>query len=295
MDLTTLSNHELISEIKGLRGTEREVTVKIIYHLMEIERRGLVLSLGYSGLFDYCMRGLGYSEGSTCRRLSAMTAFTTNPELSALYLDGKLSLAAISAAQVALRDKVAKVEDISGKSFNEIKALVAPVVESRPKEVIKPVIVKSSAPLFNDTPKEERYEIRFSISKETFQKLSQAKDKLSNSLKRDLSVEALVSKLIDNYLSPKERAVAALSSKIRYIPRALRRAVYKRDNGRCSFVSPTGQCCTESRYLHIDHILPFAKGGKTEISNLRLLCSAHNKLCAERHFGREYIKHKINS
>ena len=222
-----------------------------------------------------------------------MKAFTTNPELSSLYLEGKLSLAAISAAQVALRDKVARVEDISGKSVNEIKALVAPVVESKPKEVIKPVIVKSSAPLFNNTPKEERYEIRFSISKESYQKLTQAKDKLSNSLKRDLTVEGLVSKLVEHYLSPKERRAATISSKLRYIPSSLRRRVFERDHGCCSYVSADGQRCTESKFLHIDHIVPFAKGGKTEISNLRLLCSQHNKLCAEQQFGRAFIEQKI--
>jgi len=32
--------------------------------------------------------------------------------------------------------------------------------------------------------------------------------------------------------------------------------------------------------------VPFALGGKTEISNLRLLCSAHNKLEAEKVFGK---------
>jgi 5-methylcytosine-specific restriction endonuclease McrA len=41
--------------------------------------------------------------------------------------------------------------------------------------------------------------------------------------------------------------------------------------------------------LQIDHIVPFAKGGKTEASNLRTLCRAHNLLMAELEFGREKV------
>ena len=293
MNLTALSNLELIKEIQKLTGTEREVTLKILYHLIEIEDRKLAIQLGYSCLYAYCVRELKYSEPSAYRRVAASESLKLNPELGELFLAGKVTLCTMAAARVALREKRAEVTQIIGRSKSEVQALLAPTVESKPKEVIKPVIVKSSAPLFNNTPKEERYEIRFSISKESYQKLTQAKDKLSNSLKRDLTVEGLVSKLVEHYLSPKERRAATISSKLRYIPSSLRRRVFERDHGCCSYVSPDGQRCTESKFLHIDHIVPFAKGGKTELSNLRLLCSQHNKLCAEQQFGKAFIEQKI--
>jgi hypothetical protein len=71
----------------------------------------------------------------------------------------------------------------------------------------------------------------------------------------------------------------------RYIPQGVRDAVHVRDGGRCAFVDRHGRRCTETRYLHIDHIQPFARGGSHDPHNLRLLCSAHNQLMAARVFG----------
>ena len=45
--------------------------------------------------------------------------------------------------------------------------------------------------------------------------------------------------------------------------------------------------------LEIDHIVPVARGGKTEIKNLRVLCSAHNILAAMEVFGSGFVLQKI--
>jgi hypothetical protein len=75
----------------------------------------------------------------------------------------------------------------------------------------------------------------------------------------------------------------------RHIPKYVRQSVIERDQGQCCFVSENGVRCTSKAGLQIDHIAPFAKGGLTELSNLRTLCSAHNLYEAERAFGREKI------
>jgi 5-methylcytosine-specific restriction endonuclease McrA len=75
----------------------------------------------------------------------------------------------------------------------------------------------------------------------------------------------------------------------RYIPKHVRQSVIERDQGQCCFVSENGMRCTSKAGLQIDHIAPFAKGGLTELSNLRTLCPAHNLYEAERAFGREKI------
>ena len=63
MNLENLSDYELLNAVCQLQGNEREVTLKIIYHLIEIERRKLYFAQGYSSMFDYCTRKLKYSEG----------------------------------------------------------------------------------------------------------------------------------------------------------------------------------------------------------------------------------------
>ncbi len=75
----------------------------------------------------------------------------------------------------------------------------------------------------------------------------------------------------------------------RYIPRAVRRAVWARDAGRCRFVSATGRRCESRSGLEIDHVRPVSLGGTNEAGNLRLLCRAHNQLEAERRLGAEFM------
>ena len=138
-----------------------------------------------------------------------------------------------------------------------------------------------------NTVSEERYEIRFSVSKEVFEQFQEAKLKLSNSLGSCLTVEGVFSKLLESYLKPATRKVSKVNTNSRYIARSVKREVQDRDAGTCSYVSPDGTKCCENRYLQYDHIRPFAFGGKTDAENLRLLCPAHNRLAAEKAFGKE--------
>lgn len=64
-------------------------------------------------------------------------------------------------------------------------------------------------------------------------------------------------------------------SKSREIPDKLRYKVLKRDNFKCCAcgASPAKNPSVE---LHIDHIIPFSKGGETVIENLQCLCSKCN-------------------
>jgi 5-methylcytosine-specific restriction endonuclease McrA len=67
----------------------------------------------------------------------------------------------------------------------------------------------------------------------------------------------------------------AASGRSRYIPAAVRRAVWARDEGRCAFIGAQGRC-TERAMLEFHHAVPFADGGLTTTENLQLRCRAHN-------------------
>lgn len=60
------------------------------------------------------------------------------------------------------------------------------------------------------------------------------------------------------------------------IPAEIRRAVWARDGGRCTFIGPDGSRCQSRRMLEIDHRTPRAFGGADAAANLRLLCRPHN-------------------
>ena len=54
----------------------------------------------------------------------------------------------------------------------------------------------------------------------------------------------------------------------------LRFEVMKRDNYRCKICGASSE---DGVHLHVDHIIPIAKGGKTEMSNLQTLCERCNR------------------
>jgi 5-methylcytosine-specific restriction endonuclease McrA len=78
----------------------------------------------------------------------------------------------------------------------------------------------------------------------------------------------------------------------RHIPAEVRRAVWKRDGGQCTFTSDTGHRCEERKDVQFDHVDAYARGGQASIGGIRLLCRAHNQHEAERTFGAEFMHHK---
>ena len=78
----------------------------------------------------------------------------------------------------------------------------------------------------------------------------------------------------------------------RGIPAAVRRAVWERDRGQCTFVSESGKRCASTRVIEFDHEEPVARGGTSSVENLRLRCRGHNQYAAEQAFGAEFMKRK---
>jgi len=51
---------------------------------------------------------------------------------------------------------------------------------------------------------------------------------------------------------------------------AVKRAVFVRDGGCCSYVDERGVRCGENRYLELHHLQPHAQGGRHVAANLTL-------------------------
>jgi 5-methylcytosine-specific restriction endonuclease McrA len=109
-------------------------------------------------------------------------------------------------------------------------------------------------------------------------------------------LERLEAKRYGKTTSPRKSVEEAnTSTSSRYIPAPVRRAVYERDGGRCSYVDTTGRRCSETKNLEFHHILPFGRGGDHDPSNVRLACRTHNVLAAERDYGRGVMERYRNS
>ncbi len=79
----------------------------------------------------------------------------------------------------------------------------------------------------------------------------------------------------------------------RYLPSSVREHLLERAGYQCEFRGPGGVRCTARTRLEVDHIDPVGKGGSRGEENLRVFCRGHNLLCAEREFGEEFMRGKI--
>ena len=82
---------------------------------------------------------------------------------------------------------------------------------------------------------------------------------------------------------------ADTSPGVRGISAAVKRAVWKRDRGQCTFIGAQGERCPERHRLEFHHDEPYALGGDRSVDNVRLACPAHNAYMAELDFGKEKI------
>ncbi len=90
--------------------------------------------------------------------------------------------------------------------------------------------------------------------------------------------------------APKWKYAGKVKKLSRAIPSELKRCIWERDEGQCTYVHPaTKQRCASKYLLQIDHIKPFSLGGKSELNNLRLLCAGHNQFRSEKTFGKKMI------
>jgi hypothetical protein len=102
--LQHLQDAVLLSQIKHLVQSERELLIKILHHLREIERRRLFSDLGYKSLFDYAVHELKYSEGQASRRIQAMRLLKEIPEVEEKIATGSLNLSSVQQAQSFFRE-----------------------------------------------------------------------------------------------------------------------------------------------------------------------------------------------
>jgi len=79
----------------------------------------------------------------------------------------------------------------------------------------------------------------------------------------------------------------------RHVAVAVRAEVWRRDEGRCTFIGTEGHRCAATHQLQLHHIEPHARGGPATVANLTLRCAPHNRHDAERDFGAAHVRRKI--
>jgi hypothetical protein len=145
-----------------------------------------------------------------------------------------------------------------------------------------------------------RYAVQVTVDQETHDLLREAKELLGHSvpsgdvaevLKRALAL--LVQKLkAQKYGSRSRPRPQDGEPNGRHVPAEIRRIVSERDGDQCTFRSADGRRCEARSPLELDHIRPFACGGRTTVANLRLLCRPHNLHMARFAYGGDHVRER---
>jgi 5-methylcytosine-specific restriction endonuclease McrA len=152
------------------------------------------------------------------------------------------------------------------------------------------------------SPASPRFPLQFTVDQETYEMLGYAQELLGHVLRRgDLaqvfkrSLRTLITHLekrkfaaTDKPRTPRRRT----SANKRHVPAEVKRAVWARDGGQCTFVSDAGRRCPSRTRLEFDHIDPVARGGEATVDRMRLRCRAHNQYTAECTYGAGFMERK---
>ena len=145
------------------------------------------------------------------------------------------------------------------------------------------------------------YQMTFTITSEDHERFRYAQALLSHAIPSGdvaavfrRAIEAVIAECEKRKVAatPRPRPKGRPSAPSRHIPAEVRRAVWKRDAQRCTFVSPSGHRCDARRLLEFDHIVPVARGGPSTEDNVRLRCRAHNQEAAGKSFGTRFMNSK---
>ena len=145
-----------------------------------------------------------------------------------------------------------------------------------------------------------RYSLQVTVDQETRDLLQRAADLMSHRA-RPGDVAGVLKRALDEFVTKLEqrkcgaaarRGPRRASRSARHIPAHVREAVWKRDGGRCTFVSEAGRRCESREQIEYDHVVPVARGGVATVEGTRLLCRQHNQFEAERTFGAGFMEEK---
>jgi hypothetical protein len=295
-DPTRLSDFELITAMKLLVKKDHEANARLICFLREVNEREIHLAKGCSTLELFCEAVLGLTENQARMRVRAMRLAQAIPAVEEMVRQGDLTLSVASLAQSrfsqveknSLRLSEAKQSEIVSRlsrcSLREAERVLAETVggPAPPKE-------KKTAYAGGNT------RLEFTASATLMENIERLQDLLAHKNfdgRLDLLFEyvseiALAELEKKSFVEPEE-VLAKTENVTRHIPLQVQRAVWLRDGGCCQFRDEeSGRVCGSRRWVQIDHILEFSRGGKHEISNLRLLCGAHNRYAFRRNVRAE--------
>jgi hypothetical protein len=279
-----MTNLEIQNRLSQLVKEERKITQEILQLLLLALEKKTYLELGYPSLFEWLVKGFGYSNAAAYRRIEAARLLQALPEVAEKLEKGDVNLSVLAKAQTAFRaeEKAGRpvtvgakrelVEQLEGKSQAQAESKIREVFPEAQKREAKRVVNASCV------------RVSLNLSPEAARNLARVRELLSHKFPQGTDGE-LVAHALEFLLEktdPLRRTSAAEAVRVR---------VHQKAQGGCEYADPaTGKVCGSRYQVQVDHIVPRALGGSDQPENLRLLCRQHNLHEAERILGADTMR-----
>lgn len=321
IDIKGLSDSELQKHLDNVVGHEHECLAEVVDTLAEYDARNLYKGVGFASLFLYCTKTYHYSEEAAYKRIYAARIAQKYPSIIGRLERGEISLTAITilGPQLTSDNYRNLLNRASGKSKREVEMMV---VELAPKPDARELIrrlpeqglpttgpypafeaitqyslshsgdIPSGPPSKIEPLTSQRIRFAFTGTDEFLKKIERCRQLLRHKYPAG-RLEEIFDELVQDFLQKKDPDLKARPASYRQtkpfrreIPQWVKDEVWKRDGGRCCFISPEGRHCGSRDFLEFDHVIPWALGGiSNNPGNIRLLCRSHNQHMSQKIFG----------
>ncbi|MES2767638.1 MAG: HNH endonuclease signature motif containing protein [Bdellovibrionota bacterium] len=261
--------HERLLKLVKL---ERRITSKVLDLLQAIENNRSYLEWGYSNLFEYLVKGLGYSESLAYQRKAALKICEAIPEIKQKLDEGSLSLTTLARANKVLNTK----------TISEKRELLLEL-ENKPSFEVDKILAREMPLELKSPGPAKRYvngstiRLTLDLSEEEYKKLEKLKALKSH---QTTDVKTLINLLVDQELTKysKTNNSPSKSQNPRQIKISLKNHLLQKANYKCQYPG-----CNQNHFLQVDHIKSVSKNGSNQPENLQVLCQAHNKFKYRQH------------
>jgi 5-methylcytosine-specific restriction endonuclease McrA len=324
-----LSDRDLLARTHELVDRSCCTEADLLVHLGEVDERKLYLERAFPSMFEFCLGELRFSEDAAYSRIMVARAARRLPAMIEAMESGQVHLTGLRllAPHLTADNHREVLAEAARKTKREIEELVARLA---PRPAVAPTIRKlperpapapaepltlalGPAPARPPAREEHRraiaplaekmYRVEFTADQELHDKLRQAQDLLRHRIP-DGDLACIVDRALDLLIDevkkerfavgrkPRQPSAVAVQEEAssRHIPDKIRREVYERDGGRCTFLDERGRRCPATGYLQFDHEDGFALTHLHDGDRIRLLCRAHNQHAAEKTYGRAFME-----
>jgi hypothetical protein len=290
--LAGLPNAQLLELVRELVQRGNRVEADLLAHLAEVDARRLFLEAGCSSMLVWCQRTLHFAEGVAYKRIEAARAVRRHPEVLEAVRRGDLHLTAVSllAPKLTATNCAELIRAARHRSADEIRELLAdreprpapPTFVYRVPEPKQPPAAMPASPpqtsceqpsppapaiargCFTEALGAHRYRVQFVADREVWEQLQELRALMRHQVP-DGDVGKILARAIKILLeqtrkqkfaetsAPRpQRAPSSNETPSRHIPAAIRRSVWQRDAGRCTYVSAGGCRCNSRDFVEME-------------------------------------------